>query len=162
MQRAEVLLEDLTDRDLIDIVVLSEMVFTGYKFKDKEEIAPYLEKAGEGPTFTWCSNLAKRLGCWVFCGFPEKCIGEDGSEHFYNSQMVVNPAGEFVKSYKKHFLYMTDKTWAEEGPGFETMDLKLPRSERVIKIGNGICMDINPWEFKSEFEKFEFSSFHKE
>jgi predicted amidohydrolase len=50
MQRAEVLLEDLTDRDLIDIVVLSEMVFTGYKFKDKEEISPYLEKAGEGPT----------------------------------------------------------------------------------------------------------------
>ena len=75
--------------------------------------------------------------------------------------MVVNPLGEYVKSYKKHFLYETDKTWAQEGPGFETMDLKLPRSDKIIKIGHGICMDINPWEFKSEFELFEFANFHK-
>ena len=67
-----------------------------------------------------------------------------------------------MKSYKKHFLYETDKTWSAEGPGFETMDLKLPRSDKTIKIGHGICMDINPWEFKSEFEKFEFANFHKE
>lgn len=67
-----------------------------------------------------------------------------------------------MKSYKKHFLYETDKTWCNQGPGFETMELKLPRSQTVIKIGHGICMDINPWEFKEEFSKFEFANFHKE
>ena len=77
--------------------------------------------------------------------------------------MVVNAVGEFVKSYKKHFLYDTDKSWAEPGPGFDTMDLYLPRSpENVIKIGHGICMDINPWEFKSEFELMEFGNYHKD
>jgi protein N-terminal amidase len=76
--------------------------------------------------------------------------------------MVINPAGEFVKSYKKHFLYETDKTWAEEGPGFDHLDLKLPRSDKVIRIGHGICMDINPWEFKADFEKFEFANYHRE
>jgi hypothetical protein len=32
------------------------MVFTGYKFKDKEDIKPFLEEAGKGPTFDWCSK----------------------------------------------------------------------------------------------------------
>ena len=66
--------------------------------------------------------------------------------------MVINPQGEFVKSYKKHFLYDTDKTWAEPGPGFDTMELYFPRNpDYKVKIGHGICMDINPWEFKSDF-----------
>jgi hypothetical protein len=38
-----------------------------------------------------------------------------------------------------------DETWAKEGPGFEAMELYLPRHERSIKIANGICMDINPY-----------------
>jgi len=75
--------------------------------------------------------------------------------------MVVDPEGNFVKSYKKHFLYETDKTWAEEGPGFEAMDLKLPRADRVIRVGNGICMDINNWEFKSDYALKEFGTFHQ-
>jgi protein N-terminal amidase len=37
-------------------------------------------------------------------------------DKMYNSQMVVNANGEFVKSYKKHFLYETDEKWADEGP----------------------------------------------
>ena len=32
MQKAEQLIEDLTSKDNIDILILSEMVFTGYKF----------------------------------------------------------------------------------------------------------------------------------
>ncbi len=99
----------------------------------------------------------------MFCGYPEICLDSDGEPHYYNSQLVVNPSGEFVKSYKKHFLYDTDKSWAEPGPAFDTMELYLPRNpEKVIKIGHGICMDINPWEFKSEFEKFEFGNYHRE
>ena len=74
MRKAEQQIEELTDKDKVDILLLSEMVFTGYTFKDKEDIRPYLEKAGEGPTFDWCASQAKRLGCWVFCGYPEVVI----------------------------------------------------------------------------------------
>jgi protein N-terminal amidase len=35
-------------------------------------------------------------------------------------------------------------------------------SDKVIRIGHGICMDINPWEFKADFEKFEFANYHRE
>jgi hypothetical protein len=41
--------------------------------------------------------------------------------------MVVTPDGQFIKSYKKHFLFEMDETWAKEGPGFEAMELYLPR-----------------------------------
>lgn len=74
--------------------------------------------------------------------------------------MVVAPDGTYVKTYRKHFLYMTDETWAEEGSSFDTFMLKLPRSDRQIKIGHGICMDINPYQFKSPFSDYEFAHFH--
>ena len=66
------MLSDFSLSDNIDILILSEMVFTGYKFLNKDDISPYLEIAGTGPTFDWCANQAKRLGCYVFCGYPEK------------------------------------------------------------------------------------------
>ena len=163
MQKAESILSEINPEQKVDILVLSEMVFTGYKFADKKDIEPYLEKAGEGPTFEWCKQQALRLGCWVFCGYPEILVDENKETHLYNSQMVITPSGEFVKSYKKHFLYDTDKTWAEPGPGFDTMELFLPRSpEHKVKIGHGICMDINPWEFKADSQKMEFGNYHKD
>ena len=74
---------------------------------------------------------------------------------------MVTPESIFVKSYKKHFLYETDLTWADEGPGFEAMDLFLPRHNKSVRIGHGICMDINPKEFTAPYEDFEFATFLK-
>lgn len=51
MEKAESILSQITDVDNVDILVLSEMIFTGYKFSDVKDISPYLEKAGEGLTF---------------------------------------------------------------------------------------------------------------
>ena len=31
----------------------------------------------------------------------------------------------------------------------------------AVKFGFGICMDVNPYQFKSPFEKFEFARFHE-
>lgn len=75
----------------------------------------------------------------------------------------MSPEGIYVKSYKKHFLYDTDKTWADEGPEFESMDLKLHRRTdgKIIKVGHGICMDINPYNFTADYEDFEFANYHK-
>ena len=58
MKKADSLLEELSVNDKVDILLLSEMVFTGYTFKDKEDVRPYLEKAEEGPTFEWCAQQA--------------------------------------------------------------------------------------------------------
>jgi predicted amidohydrolase len=56
MEKAESILSQITNAENVDILVLSEMVFTGYKFADVNDITPYLEKAGVGPTFEWCSK----------------------------------------------------------------------------------------------------------
>jgi len=56
MQKAESILSEISEKDNVDILVLSEMVFTGYKFANIKDIEPYLEKAGEGPTYEWCKK----------------------------------------------------------------------------------------------------------
>ena len=56
MKRVEAFVNELSQKDKIDILLLSEMVFTGYTFKDRDDIRPYLEKAGVGLTFEWCAH----------------------------------------------------------------------------------------------------------
>jgi protein N-terminal amidase len=43
MLKIDSLLSDLSQSDNIDILLLPEMAFTGYTFKDKSDIRPYLE-----------------------------------------------------------------------------------------------------------------------
>jgi|ETNmetMinimDraft_25_1059894.scaffolds.fasta_scaffold214294_1 protein N-terminal amidase len=56
------------------------MSFSGYFFKNKEDVEPYLEVAGEGKTFEWAQKHAKALGCYVICSYPEKVIDADTEE----------------------------------------------------------------------------------
>ena len=154
MKIADNLLSEYSEDDNIDVLLLPEMAFTGYKFDNRKDIEPYLEAAGVGLTFDWWAQKAKELNWYVFCGYPEKL-----DDKMYNSQLVVSREGEFIKSYKKTFLYETDITWADEGPGFETTDITNIGGD-TIKVGNGIWMDINPKEFKAPFEDCEFANFH--
>jgi protein N-terminal amidase len=136
-----------------DILVFPEMAFTGYTFSDLSEISPILEEPKPGfLTFDWCSNQARRLTSYVFCGYAEKS-GEKG----YNSMMVLSPEGLLMTNYRKSFLYTLDKTWADEGSGFQSISMTI--RGKVLKAGLGICMDINPYEFTAPFESFELATF---
>ena len=109
--------ELLAPLESADIVVLSEMVFTGYVFNSKQEVAPFVERGGTGATFEWCRRQAQRLGSWVVAGFPEEVVNEsDGSSVYYNSMMVVDRTGTLHTIYKKHFLYEQDEHWAAKPP----------------------------------------------
>jgi len=155
-QKADLMLEKFTIKDGVDLLILPEMIFTGYVFSGKEHIYPYLEDE-KGPTFQWCSKQAKRLNCYVAAGYPQ-IVKKGAEEKFYNSQCIVAPNGELVKTYHKTFLYETDETWAEEGHSFECIEIP---ELGIQKAGLGICMDINPRQFKAPFEAFEFGNFHK-
>lgn len=48
------------------------MAFTGYVFHSFDEIEPYAECAGHGPTYDWVAHQAKRLKCTVVCGYVER------------------------------------------------------------------------------------------
>lgn len=127
------------------------MAFTGYVFKSKKEIEPFAEVAGFGQGFAWCQALAIRLECIVTCGYVER---DPHTADLYNSMMVVSPTGALVCNPRKTFLYETDMPWATAGDGFKTW--YCPWLDKTISFG--ICMDINPYNFESPFEKFEFGN----
>ncbi|KAI7856372.1 N-terminal asparagine amidohydrolase-like protein [Circinella umbellata] len=133
----------------IDLLVLPEMAFTGYVFKNRKEIEPFLEDSKTGLSVTWAKKQAIRLHSYVTVGYPEY--------PGYNSLCCVDPKGQLIKTYQKSFLYETDEQWAKEGPGFVSMSLP---NNNEMKIGLGICMDINPYQFKTPFENYEFARFH--
>ncbi|MBI1832137.1 MAG: hypothetical protein HYR84_11885, partial [Planctomycetes bacterium] len=92
---------------------------------------------------------ARRLQCFVACGFPERC--EPG--RFFNSMIVVDAHGENVHVHRKHLLYVTDESWAEEGEGFSCRDVA-----GLGRCSFAICMDLNPKQFKAPFDRYEFAS----
>jgi protein N-terminal amidase len=134
------------------------MALTGYMYTSLEDIQDVLEDGKTGSTATLCSELARKMKCWVIAGFPEKVddqvgvkedetdnAGQDdgndvdvdtipeaqnlatapgstvslSSEEFkgtaYNSAVIVSPSGTVYDTYRKSFLFETDKAWAKEG-----------------------------------------------
>lgn len=108
----------------------------GYKFDSAAAITPFLEKPRIGPTSVFCSDLAKRLGCYVAAGYPELLGDEELQRCIQNDQVVMDdsndstvgrrivgansavlygPLGEWVGAYRKTNLFRTDKTWAAAG-----------------------------------------------
>jgi protein N-terminal amidase len=151
----------------LDLLVLPELAFTGYNYPSYESIKPYLEPTTSGVTTQWAISTAKRLGCHVIAGYPEISTDIGATRNTstndsspgpsykrYNSTVTVSPAGEILANYRKSFLYYTDESWAAEGPtGFFCDTLG-----SLGKVGLGICMDINPYQFEAPWEKYEFAT----
>ncbi|KAG0266237.1 Carbon-nitrogen hydrolase [Mortierella polycephala] len=143
----------------VDVLVLPEMAFTGYVFASKDHIRPYLEDAETGVSVQWAKMQAMRLNAHVQVGYPERRVvntQDQAQEKFYNSVCFVSPEGKVLATYAKHFLYYTDEVWAEGGPAFQSIPVK-----GLGQVGFGICMDVNPYQFKAPFTDFEFSNFHR-
>ncbi|WFD33118.1 hypothetical protein MSPP1_004175 [Malassezia sp. CBS 17886] len=166
-----------------DLVVLPEMALSGYVFESLEHVQPYLESpyADDSRTLDLCRAIAARLHCYVVAGFPERAAkgaadALDGAPphdarselrqnqassyaprvlgEAYNAAMLVGRDGALLKVFRKHFLYETDTTWADEGPGFQTV--ALPGLGRVCVA---VCMDMNPYQLDSDFQRYELAYF---
>mmetsp|Transcript_23879 Transcript_23879/g.81669 ORF Transcript_23879/g.81669 Transcript_23879/m.81669 type:complete len:245 (-) Transcript_23879:17-751(-) len=124
------------------------MALAGYTFQGPSNVP-----AGDGDV-EWCGRLAKRFDCIVVWGRPRR-----EGDVLYNSLAVVRANGSVALHYDKRHLYDVDKTWAVEGSNdFISTDGLVPG----LRIGFGICMDINPYEFeRRRSEDFELASFHK-
>ena len=66
-------------------------------------------------------------------------------DKYYNSCFIIKPDGT---SYRKHFLYYDDERWSLEGDKFGYMEIVTKKGLK-LKLGIGICMDINNYQFKS-------------
>ncbi|KAG8159310.1 hypothetical protein KVR01_010971 [Diaporthe batatas] len=159
LSRADAVLSraDPDELDSLDLLVVPEMAFSGYNFTSLGHISPFLEYAGTGISSLWARSRALKHNCHVVAGFPEQVDVSDRwptSPEYYNSAIIVSNEGEMIGTYRKHFLYMIDETWALEGPGFG--------KDYIPGLGQtamGICMDINPYKFEAPWHTFEFA-FH--
>ena len=122
-------------------------------------MTPFLEKPQTGPTSSFCSNLAKKLECYIVAGYPEHLEPEDiekyskcdqvmideselaNEEHNSppkrkivgaNSAVLYGPKGEWIGGYRKTNLFKTDKTWAAAGVLNNTRNTILPKSNEQV------------------------------
>ena len=149
----EQMLSKYSEKDDIDIIVFPEMALSGYIFDNAQDIQPYMSLYNQGEQYEFMSNLSKRLKCYSFLGYAE--VTQKG--HYYNSCFIITPEGESLPSYRKHFLYTDDERWSLEGKNFGYIEITTKKGIQ-LKLGIGICMDINPYKFKSPFKKMEFAN----
>jgi len=131
-----------------------EMAFIGYMFDNRDEINPHMEDE-KGPTFEFCREVALEYSSFVAAGYA-RLYSDEYDTKYFNSMCFVSPTGELLATYDKSFLYETDHNWADEGSGF--MSIEVPQWNK--KIGFGICMDINPYEYQDS-SLYEFANYHK-
>ena len=149
----EQMLSKYSEQDGIDIIVFPEMSLSGYIFGNLQDIKPYTSLYNQGEQFEFISKISKRLKCYSFLGYAE--VTHDGK--YYNSCFIITPEGKSLPSYRKHFLYQDDERWSLEGNEFGYMEITTKKGIK-LKLGIGICMDINPYKFKSPFNKMEFAN----
>lgn len=119
------------------LVVLPEMAATGYCFRDRAEIAPFVELVPGGPTVEALAGVAAAEGIYVVAGLPEV---EPATGAFYNAAVLVGPQG-YVGKYRKTHLFIDDTRWARDGDlGMPVFDTELGRIAMLI------CMDLDYWE----------------
>jgi protein N-terminal amidase len=128
---AELLLDGAGQSEF-GFIILPEMCFTGYCFRSKKEIEPFVEEI-DGVSVSFGIKIAKKYQSWVQLGFPR--VEQQGN--YYNSIAFISPQGKVEKVYDKHFLYTQDEFWASEGVGFETTWTQFG------KVGHGICIPNN-------------------
>jgi predicted amidohydrolase len=128
--KVEKLIADGSDASF-DLLVLPELCFTGYEFKDAKEVAEHAEAAGKGPTSDYLLELASRHNAVVVAGYPE--AGSDG--RFYNSSLLVTPDGQF-SNYRKLHLFSRENDLFSPGDA-PPRGVDTPAG----RIGMMICFD---------------------
>ncbi|KAJ3306554.1 Carbon-nitrogen hydrolase [Kappamyces sp. JEL0829] len=188
LRKAAALLDSVAGRlwDEIEMLVFSELFATGYCFQGHDDILPFCEIVGidedsQGsalstrpdsadipalatPCLSWVRQQAQSRRVWIQYGFPRRStVLQSSRPLLYNSLALVDPQGRVRCVYDKTHLYELDEKWAEEGSGFMSYRIEDdPASSlgRELLVGFGICMDLNPYQFRAPFESFEWASWH--
>ncbi|MFN3346415.1 MAG: nitrilase-related carbon-nitrogen hydrolase [Candidatus Bipolaricaulaceae bacterium] len=100
---------DLLEHKEADLWVLPELCTTGYQFTSVKELAELAEPVPGGPTVTTLWAWARERNAFLVAGLAER----DGDK-FYNSAVLVGPAG-LVASYRKVHLFFKEKLWFSPG-----------------------------------------------
>ncbi|HEY5702851.1 MAG TPA: nitrilase-related carbon-nitrogen hydrolase, partial [Gammaproteobacteria bacterium] len=111
-----------------DLIVLPELAFTGYYFRNKAEVKALAEDPGRSVTVDTLTALCKKQNFRIVTGFTEKA-----RDKYFNSALLIGPRGvEHV--YRKLHLFNEEKKWFDEG----NIPLQVNRIGPV-RIGIMVC-----------------------
>ncbi|MDD2228226.1 MAG: beta-ureidopropionase [Candidatus Cloacimonetes bacterium] len=117
-----------------DLVVLPELVTSGYLFSSMKELEKIAESVPGGDSFKRLAKVAKERNFSIVYGFPEKC-----GDKVFNSSVLINPDGGY-NTYRKVHLFDREKLFFDAGDkGF-----MVHKAKNDVKIGMMICFD---WQF---------------
>ncbi len=116
-----------------DIIVLPELPFTGYLFRDRRELALLAEEIPRSETIGVLATLCRRRDFFIVTGFAEKA-----GDRLFNSAVLVGPGG-VLHVYRKLHLFNTEKECFD--PGDTPLEAVTVRDARV---GMMVCYD---WRF---------------
>ncbi|MBS1261543.1 MAG: (R)-stereoselective amidase [Calditrichaeota bacterium] len=102
LDKAEEFIRSVPDADLL---VLPELITTGYEFLDRDEVARYAEPFNGGPTARRMAKLAREFKTTLVIGFPEK---DTRHNRLFNSCILVTPDG-MAHVYRKIHLFDREK-----------------------------------------------------
>jgi len=118
------------------LIVLPEMVTTGYCWESRAEIAPHVESI-PGPTTERFQRIATMYDCFIAIGLAEV---DPATDVYYNSLALLGPEG-LVGTYRKIHSYIAEPRWARDGDlGFPVWETPLGRLAGII------CMDAEYFE----------------
>jgi len=113
-----------------ELIVLPELPFTGYYFKDRDELKTFAEDPKESKTVSSLVELCREKDMFLVTGFTEKADGK-----IFNSALLLGPAG-IIQTYRKLHLFNTEKLYFDPG------NLPLEVSDVLgVKVGLMICFD---------------------
>ena len=113
-----------------DLFVLPELFHSGYLFRSREELENLAESLPDGETTQLLIKVAAAKNCHIVAGVAEKA-----GDAFYNSAVLVGPAGHLA-TYRKIHLFDAEKEWFAPGDRpFFIVDIG------IAKIGMMICFD---------------------
>ena len=113
-----------------DLIVLPELPFTGYLFRDRRELAGMVEDPRSSSIVDDLIALCRRRDFFLVTGFAEK----DGDRCF-NSSLLLGPRG-IRRTYRKLHLFNKEKRWFDPG------DLPFAVDRlRGARVGMMICFD---------------------
>jgi predicted amidohydrolase len=113
-----------------DLIVLPELPFTGYYFKDRREVSDLAEDITKSFTVEALQSLCRKRDFYLVTGFAEKY-----KKKLFNSAILIGPEG-IIHTYRKLHLFNMEKEWFDPG------DIPLQLQEiRGVKIGLMVCFD---------------------
>jgi predicted amidohydrolase len=113
-----------------DLIVIPELPFTGYYFRDRGELKSLAEDPLRSSAVESLVKLCREQDIYLVTGFAEKA-----RDKYFNSALLLGAEG-IVHTYRKIHLFNEEKNWFD--PGDTPLQV---HGIRGAKIGMMVCFD---------------------